>query len=97
MNEFIALIDQQCKACGRELSSSEIQEFECRTDGTADDILYCPPHVSTYLTLCLECCGVYTVNLGGICRYCLKSTSVNAGHLLQTENTNNANDFSHRR
>jgi hypothetical protein len=72
MNEFLALIDQKCQACDRELSSSEIQDFECRTDGTTDDALYCPTHVSSYLTLCLECCGVYTANLGGICQHCLE-------------------------
>jgi hypothetical protein len=73
MNEFITLIDQQCQACGRELSLSEVHDFECRTDGTTDDILYCLDHISSYLTLCLECCGVYTANLGGTCQHCLES------------------------
>ncbi|MEK6570317.1 MAG: hypothetical protein AABZ61_03040 [Bacteroidota bacterium] len=75
MNDLIALIDQQCQGCGRELSPSDINEFECCTDATADDVLYCRTHVSSYLTLCLECCGVYTANLGGICRYCLEFVS----------------------
>ena len=75
MNELIALIDQQCQACSRELSPSEVQEFECRTDGATDDVLYCPAHVPSYLVLCLECCGVYTANPGGICRFCLDATS----------------------
>jgi hypothetical protein len=74
MNEFITLIDQQCQACSRELSPNEVLDFECRTDGTTDDILYCPEHVPSYLTLCLECCGVYTANLGGVCQHCLESS-----------------------
>ena len=73
MNELITLIDQQCRACGRELSPSEVRDFESRTDGTTDDVLYCPTHVSSYLTLCLECCGVYTANLSDTCQYCLES------------------------
>ena len=75
MRELIVLIDQQCQACGRELTPSEIDEFECRTDGTTDDALYCSAHVPSYFTLCLECCGVYTANPGGICRYCLELAS----------------------
>jgi len=75
MNDFIALIDQQCQACGRELTPREAQEFESHTDGTAEEVLYCPAHVPSHLALCLECCGVYTANLGGICRYCLEAAS----------------------
>ena len=73
MSELITLLEGVCWACGRELRPSDIDDFKCHTDGTTDDLLYCPTHVPSHLTLCLECCGVYTVNLGGICRYCLES------------------------
>ena len=74
----VILIEQQCHACGGELHQQDIDEFEGRTDGTTDDLLHCPAHTPSYLTLCLECCSFYTVNLNGICRYCLESASAAA-------------------
>jgi hypothetical protein len=75
----VTFIDQQCHACGKALCQEEAEEFEGRTDGTADDLLYCSAHLPSYLTLCLECCGVYTANLGGTCRYCLEDASNGEG------------------
>ncbi len=72
LNEVVLLSEAQCHTCGKELTVAEVDAFESRTDGAGAFDVYCAAHIASRFALCLECCGVYTANPSGICRYCLE-------------------------
>lgn len=74
-DEALLLADTECRACGLELTPAGADTLLFLTDGTADQVGYCAEHISSYLSVCLECCGVYTANPGGVCLYCLEAGS----------------------
>ncbi|MGA9364344.1 MAG: hypothetical protein WBW16_08250 [Bacteroidota bacterium] len=75
LDEALLQADTECRACGVELAPTGAGTSLFLTDGTADQMSYCAEHIGSYLSVCLECCGVYTANPGGVCLYCLEAGS----------------------
>lgn len=75
LDEPLLLTETECRACGSELATDGADANRFLTDGSAESSTYCTEHLRSYLSVCVECCGVYTANLGGICEYCLGRTN----------------------
>jgi hypothetical protein len=75
LEETLLMTETQCRVCGVELPSNGADNSSFLTDGTAEQSCYCAEHVSSYMQVCIECCGVYTANPGGVCQYCLETGS----------------------
>jgi hypothetical protein len=71
LDEVLLLDELECRACRRKLTSADVEVYQCQTDASIAVNIYCSKHIPSYLSVCLECCGVYTANPRGVCRFCL--------------------------
>jgi hypothetical protein len=71
LDEVLLMDEMECGACRREPTSDDAEAYQYQTDGTEATSMYCSDHIPSYLSVCIECCGVYTANPGGVCQYCL--------------------------